>query len=464
LVVAPLVPSRGNAEAAGFRSAEKRVGLGEEASMAIVEIESVQTAAAEQERIRGFAIDAPMVGGRDVYDIEFAGWVIGGPSAATGVEIHAEGTVLRRAPLDQFRQDVERAFPDEANARLSGFRTWVSVVGLEPGVALQLRAVLADGSRVRLATVRFSRQPVATGFSPTLRPLMLTTMGRAGTTWTMRLLSEHPQIVIHRWHPYELRTARYWWHSFKVLSEPRDPHNSAQADRFQTNREMVGHNPFYPEPIAVTPGLGEWMGRGYVERLGNFYQGIAEETYRRIAAGQGQSDPVYFAEKHRADALPWLVWELYPGRRNCSWSAISAMSSARCSRSTSSRGSAPSVPSTSPATRSSPATSEHHDQAACPLLAEAARPRPPDPLRRADDRHRPGRPGCAPLPRAGRLPVDHRRHGRPGIGGERELAAAQDERRFGRLAGRWRESLSPSVQAVCNEVFADVLQQFGYDI
>ena len=141
---------------------------------------------------------------------------------------------------------------------------------------------------------------------------MLTTMGRAGTTWTMRLLSEHPEIVVHRWHPYELRTARYWWHMFKTLSEPRDPHHSAQADHFQTNKQWIGYNPFYPEPIAVTPGLGEWMGRDYVEDLARFCQRSAEETYLRIAAGQGQTGVKYMAEKHRADNLPWLVWELYP--------------------------------------------------------------------------------------------------------------------------------------------------------
>ena len=30
--------------------------------------------------------------------------------------------------------------------------------------------------------------------------------------------------------------------------------------------------------------------------------------------------------------------------------------------------------------------------------------------------------------------------------------------------GRWRESLDPGMQAVCTEVFGDVLQQFGYAV
>lgn len=280
--------------------------------MALVEIDDIELAPPQPGKILAFALDAPRIGGRNVYDVEIAGWALGAGQPIKEIEVHQAGVVLRRAPFDQQRPDVARAYPDVPGAGISGFRTWTSVVGLEPETTLQVRAVLEDNTRVRLAAISLRHQPVQSGFEPVLQPLMLTTMGRAGTTWTMRLLSEHPQIVVHRWHPYELRTARYWWHMLKTLSEPRDPYHSAQADRFQTDKLRVGYNPFYPEPIAVTPGLGEWMGRDYVEDLARFCQRSAEQAYLRIAAGQGQSDVVYMAEKHRADNLPWLVWELYP--------------------------------------------------------------------------------------------------------------------------------------------------------
>lgn len=282
------------------------------AFMALVEIDDIELGAPQPGKVRAFSLDAPRIGGRDVYDVEFAGWVIGDGRQVQEIEFHQGGVIIRRAMLDQQRPDVARDFPYVPNSGMAGFRTWVSVVGLEPDVDVQIRALLDDGSRARLGAVALRHQPVQSGFQPELQPLMLTTMGRAGTTWTMRLLSEHPEIVVHRWHPYELRTARYWWHMLKTLSEPRDPHHSGQADRFQTNKLWVGYNPFYPEPIAVTPGLGEWMGRDYVEDLARFCQRNAEEAYKRIAIGQNQTNVRYMAEKHRADTLPWLVWELYP--------------------------------------------------------------------------------------------------------------------------------------------------------
>ena len=281
--------------------------------MALVKIRQVQLANLNSERLRGFALDTPAPETtRDVYDIEFAGWAVGQDTPVGAVEFHVEGTVLRRVSLDQQRLDVARDYPGIGGVESAGFRTWISTVGLEPGVPIQLRAVMKDETRLRLGSVHFSHQPLRPNFSPTLQPLMLTTLGRAGTTWTMRLLSEHPKIVVHRQHPYELRTARYWMHAFKVMTEPRDPYRSAQADIFQNDKSWAGHNPFYPVPVAETPGMERWFGCTHVEQVAAFTMQTVDACYQQIAAGQGQTGAVYFAEKHRADALPWLYWELYP--------------------------------------------------------------------------------------------------------------------------------------------------------
>ena len=433
--------------------------------MAVVEIQQVQRAATEPEQILAYHIDAPRPGTRNVYDIEFAGWILGKDVPVTGIEIHVDGFVIKRAPLDQFRTDVEQAYPGHPNAKLSGFRTWVSVIGVEPGQPMQLRAVLANDTRVRLGAVHFTHQPVQSGFNASLRPLMLTTLGRAGTTWTMRLLSEHPQIVVHRWHPYELRTARYWWHMFKTLSEPRDPHHSAQADRFQTDRNFVGHNPFYPEPIAVTPGLGEFMGKTYVERLCNFCETQAQDTYELIAKGQGQTDVVYMAEKHRADTLPWLVWELYPNAKEIFLvrdfrDVLSSMLAFNVKQGFRAFG--------------PPHITTDEEFAAYlrnTTIRQLARSYP----KRQDRSH---------LIRYEDLMQDTEQTLR-GMLAYLELdasdaivdgmiARASEENEnskkhrtsagTGASLGRWRESLSPSVQSVCNEVYADVLTQFGYEV
>jgi hypothetical protein len=433
--------------------------------MALVEIDDVELGAPQPGKIRAFALDTPRIGGRNVYDIEIAGWALGAGQPVQEIEIHQGGTVIRRAPLDQQRPDVARDYPDVPGAGTAGFRTWTSVIGLEPDIDLQIRAVLADGSRSRLGGVKLRHQPIQSGFEPRLQPLMLTTMGRAGTTWTMRLLSEHPEIVVHRWHPYELRVARYWWHMLKTLSEPRDPYHSAQADRFQTNKQWIGYDPFYPEPIAVTPGLGEWMGREYVEDLARFCQRNAEETYLRIAAGQGQTTPRYMAEKHRADNLPWLVWELYPQAKEIFlvrdfrdvFSSMLAYNRKFGRRAF------------------GPSHIETDEEFATFLRNSTIRNLSRSWPKRQDRAHLIRYEDLITRPREtlhGILAYLELDASDATIGGMLERASAENPEMKQHLTssdvstslGRWRSSLSPEMQSVANSAFGDVLQQFGYQV
>lgn len=56
-------------------------------SMALVEIDDVEIGAPQPGKLRAFNLDAPRIGGRDVYDIEFAGWVLGDGQAVEEVAL-----------------------------------------------------------------------------------------------------------------------------------------------------------------------------------------------------------------------------------------------------------------------------------------------------------------------------------------------------------------------------------------
>jgi hypothetical protein len=283
--------------------------------VSIVEILETETAAPGQ-RLRAFALDGPRQGSRgETFLVDIHGWALGRHVPAIGVQVAADDGLLRRAAIEHPRPDVAAAYPGAPRAERSGFRIPVSVLGLRPEFDLRLRAILADDSSVRLARIRGRWRPLRTGFEPVLWPLMMTCIGRTGSTWVMRLLAEHPAIVAHRVYPYELRIARYWLHMLKVLTEPADHFHSGHPDYFQNERAWVGHNPFYPEPLGRSKRLDEWLGRTYVEELAAFCQRSIDECYRRIAADQGEEGALFFAEKHRPDTLPSMVWQLYPDAR-----------------------------------------------------------------------------------------------------------------------------------------------------
>jgi hypothetical protein len=285
-------------------------------AMPLVEILDVQTVAGGGRAVAACVLDAPLPGRRmETYGFAIEGWVLGRHAPAVAVQVVGDDGPLRWGTVRQPRPDVRTDYPDAPAAERSGFRLWVSVLGLRPEFELKVRAVFADERTARIATIRGRRQPLRTGFEPALQPIMLTTVGRTGSTWSMRLLAEHPRVVAHRIYPYETRVARYWLHMLKVLTDPMDHERSGHPDYFQNDKLAVPHNPFYPEPLGRSPRLDQWLGRDYVEGLTAFCQRAVEECYLRIAEDQGQTGARYFAEKHRPDTLPSLYWELYPGTK-----------------------------------------------------------------------------------------------------------------------------------------------------
>jgi hypothetical protein len=221
--------------------------------------------------------------------------------------------VTRVSPVRGRRPDVAAAFPGTPEEADCNFHALLSLVGLKPRSELALRAVLEDGTRVEFASMSVERQPLDSGFRPRLQPLLVTCLGRTGTTWVMKMLASHPEIVTTRRFPYEATPAKYWLHMLKVLSEPANIVQSAHPDTFHNNPWWVGHNPYLNESVFEQPALANWYGRSYVERLAYFCQDSIEDWYATLARNQSQDAPAYFAEKHMwPNFLPVLTWELYP--------------------------------------------------------------------------------------------------------------------------------------------------------
>lgn len=266
--------------------------------------------------VRGCSVDAPVIGARvDVHAIRIQGWVLGRENRVVAVHVVHEDTVIRTAFFGQLREDVAARYPAAQGAAHSGFSTMFGVVGLPPECAVHLTAVFEDQSSVVFASLHLRHQPLRSNCQVGLRPLLVTTLGRTGSTWLMRLLDEHPAIVAHRLHPYETRAAGYWLNMVKVLTEPADHIHSSHPDVFYHDTHWAGHHPYYMPPITDPPPVHHWFGRAYAEHVAGFCQESIESFYRGVAQAQEASHPVYFAEKCHPAHLPWIAWELYPEAR-----------------------------------------------------------------------------------------------------------------------------------------------------
>jgi len=262
-------------------------------------------------------IQIPTTGERtDGSAMKVAGWVVGRQAPVESIELMIEGKIIKTAKVQLERPAVGDRNPAVPWAERSGFMTLAGTIGLESPFELRLRAVFPDGGRAVLAVIRGSTESVPLLFTPTLRPLMVTSLGRTGTTWLMRVLSEHPQIVAYRRYPYEFRASKYWMHVLRVLSQPGDPEQRiGQPTNFHEEKSQVGGNPFHAAAFTEYPGVENFFKYEYPQRILKFCQESTESFYCAVAKAQNQPTALYFAEKHLPDEYPPLIWQHYPKAR-----------------------------------------------------------------------------------------------------------------------------------------------------
>jgi hypothetical protein len=265
------------------------------------------------ERLHAFALDSPVPGyNRDSYVLHMIGWAVGREAPARTLEVRQQGRVIRRVPIRGVRADVTAALGLEADVDCV-FHALVSLIGLHPRTTLALEVELEDGGRVPACTITVDREPLQTGYEPMVAPLMVTTLGRSGSTWLMQMLASHPDVVVFRRFPYESAPAKYWIHMLRLLTEPVNLLESASPESFHENRWWLGANPFHDDRVYEQAPLEGWFAGSHVESLALFTQRTIDDWYLTLARTQDQRTPAYFAEKHvRPNYIPILIWELYP--------------------------------------------------------------------------------------------------------------------------------------------------------
>ncbi len=250
------------------------------------------------EGLRAARIRSPEAGASsDGFTLEVAGLVITDGGRARTVELLCQGMIVRELPVTFPRKGLAGLYPGAPDTLECGFRGAVGALQLPTEFELELVVVRDDGRRFNLGSIRGRRARPQASFEPTLRALMVTSMGRTGTVWLMRMLASHPGIVIQPHHTYEMWPAQYWAHMLKVLSSPADHERSVTSRSFEHDLWHVGQNPFYLQAGPVRGELAAWLAGGHVNKLASFCLSNVEDWYR-IAARAQSKEPTYFAEKN----------------------------------------------------------------------------------------------------------------------------------------------------------------------
>ena len=275
-------------------------------------------------------LEAPQTGAAHAagpFAVALSGWVAGRERPVEAVECVQESNQrVFRAPVDTA---VPAGAAHEGFAWRGSFQGRVNCALMPAEFEFTVRAVLEGGGHVDLATVRGRRPAIRSAHTPALRPLLITTIGRSGSTALVRLLDAHPGVVAYAQH--EPRVVAYWLEVFRELSDPASylRQLAPDPDMPLTRGWWLGQRPPYRLP-EVEPAMEQWLGREAVDALATTVHARMEAVYGALATSRERGEARYFAEKALPAPYPSLVWELDPGTREvflvrdfrdsaCSW-------------------------------------------------------------------------------------------------------------------------------------------------
>lgn len=270
------------------------------------------TQASNAELLAGFHIDAPKDGESPTgHAISVGGWAVGRPDPVELVEVVFQGEILATATLTEERPDVLEQHPT-APSLMVGWIAKVSLVGLPREFELFVRAVLPGGSRERLGSIRGERHRLLLPSTSDLQPLIVSTYGRTGSTWLMRLFDQHPATLAYRPFEYEPRAISYWTAILGTLTQPAS-YTQPLATILSSEHWWIGDGEVPLDLPKPDPAVEAELARTGVEAIASLCRERITGFYEAVAASQEKPEPRYFAEKVAPDPALWrLSTELFP--------------------------------------------------------------------------------------------------------------------------------------------------------
>jgi hypothetical protein len=283
------------------------------ASDVVVEIEQVAILNRENGPLLGHFLDLPVAGtSSDVHAVGIQGWALEPSGPLKEIRIQVPSVGVKRVQLSQRRDDIGAAFPDVPAAEQSGYATHVGTIGLPERFELTVVGVLRTEVQVPLAVIRGQQhlEMVDTGETG-LSPLIVTTLGRTGSTWLVKLLSMHRQLVAYRPFEFEPRIVSYWLEAVRAMSEP-DSYCEALDPQLSGAAWWLGRSGAPQRLSEIESDLRVRLGKEAVTESLAFGREQVNAFYARVSEREGSGDVLYFIEKSWPNMVPQLTRQLWP--------------------------------------------------------------------------------------------------------------------------------------------------------
>jgi hypothetical protein len=229
------------------------------------------------------------------------------------VQIRVNGKGFVRLTANEHRPDLEQAFHGSTgkNAFTFAFTPPLSIFHPQEVevVALPTGERVSNGHR---------RLPPITRSAPVSRPspILVSSAGRSGSSFLMKLLAAHPDILVASGHPYEIKMMSYYALVLRTLLSESDPLRSLHPDNLSepTNVFSIGFNPFHDHAFGEHPGLDQYWANTAPDLLAGCVGSLIAEYYERWQCMTSKFTARYFAEKAYPDGLAKAAITLAFGR------------------------------------------------------------------------------------------------------------------------------------------------------
>lgn len=278
----------------------------------MLEVHSSRKLEVLPETVREFALDelkTDFDGSQQVLGL--IGWIVQGREAIEALELWSDEVHLRDVPVDIERPDVLKVYPDSPTGARTGFSVYLNPYDFDETFTLEVRARTRDGARTPLHRLKMGRSPVSVDAADR-RPLLVTTLGRTGSSHLIALLGSHPGVVVYRPYELEARYISYWSQVFLSLSHPKSWMVPLQADDRSDPGWVFGSDKLNLIHYRLYPEMSGWFQGEYGEALLAFCRQSLAQHYDQVARIRGKEGYRYYCEKFLPGRFTQSVRRLFP--------------------------------------------------------------------------------------------------------------------------------------------------------
>ena len=171
----------------------------------------------------------------------------------------------------------------------------VSLLKVPANCRLQVHAAAESGDHYLLKEENIHRKEIGKkGRTSDLQPLVVTSIGRSGSTWFQHILSQHPKIKAFESHNYEALLAR------RILQDVAETGNRAPVNPNKCGKgftELFKDGEMKRKYLEKSEGIVEERLRRAKKVISSYYKmaGAKKNTYDKL---DGKNKAKYFTEKN----------------------------------------------------------------------------------------------------------------------------------------------------------------------